>query len=282
MTHDDTPVLVITADTADELSLRLAAAQLYAAGAALVEFAALDDASPAALVAQNAGRYAAVYHLDAFDALALCTGRAPDGRGAVPYITVIARPENFCDLLRAQKRRRHAARVDGLRLASGRNEWIEAGFAACQLAQCPCPGERMLVLLPGKNYRLEDDTELFAAVLANGCRVLASDLRCYYFLRGRIRWEETNFTRRQLDEVAKLPAPVTPAYRHGNGDMTLTLPYAPERRGGLRYREQTVQSLWRQGAADGEGGYFTRAACPLADAQPGDALHFVAELPQAA
>ncbi len=269
-------ILVITDLEMDELGMRVAASALHAQwGDAPLEFNTLEQ--PAA---HEADAYGAIYHLAADGSLNVCVGDVPQEAEAFSYTTMIARPESMDGILREQARR--GVRADGMRIAASKNEWIEAGFAALRLAACaPCPASRILVLLPGKNYLLEDDTELFEATLANGCRVMASDVRCYYFVGGDIRWETANFTQTQLNEVAKLPAAITPAYVHGNGDLVLTLPFADNHDGELRYGEHGVMVGVHVLFARGPAAYFTRAlgvrssaAALLGQPQPGDALVF--------
>ncbi len=275
----DSTLLILTDATADDLAMRMASSQLLGAwGDVALEFTQSGEA--------DVTGYAAAYRLQDCGALIFQSGQAaPHKAASFSYTTVIARPDNFSTLLRMQRRAQPgAAVVDGLRLGAQKNEWIEAGFAASQLAaHAPCPALRTLVLLPGKNYQLEEDTELFEAVLHNGCRVLASDLRCYYLLRAEICWEQSNFTLRQLDEVAKLPAPLTPLYVHGNGDVTLSSAYEAGVRGTLRHREQGVTlgdeaRLEQDTQHSGKGGFSrlvavgARAIALLGQPQPGDAL----------
>lgn len=183
--------------------------------------------------------------------------------------TVIARPDTMGAILREQRRRSFGTQVDALLLRSQKNEWIEAAFAAWTLAAACCP-ERELVLLPGKNYQFDDDTELFEARLANGCLVRSSDVRCYYFVRAQIQWATANFTPMQLNEAAKLPAALTPVYVHGNGDMTITLPKALDGEAVLEYGHSRVRA---QLHAAGEH-LFARLPVwtALGKPQPGDAL----------
>jgi hypothetical protein len=290
-------LLILTGHHVDELALRLACQQLLMQStiACWLETAALEpgesvDAQVAeAMLSEN---YRAVYVLEG-EALFLRAGMALERGDAAGfrYTTVIARPENAAALLRAQARRQDDTQLDLLQLAAGKNEWIEAGFAAAQLART-ADSARSLVLLPGKNYQLEDDTELFEATLANGCVVQASDLRGYYFLRGQICWESANFTPQQLDEAAKLPAALTPLYVHGNGDVTL--PYAGEAGGEhvLQHRDSCLLVGGEGATLVVKDAGFARVHLPSGSAhaalgkpQPGDALSLkplAARLSQAA
>lgn len=273
-------LLVVTDPNADDLAMRMASSALYAAwGKLALEFtegAGLNTAS-----ADVALAYEAVYRLGEDGDLQMLAGHQPRGSAAFSYTTVVARPDNFSGILRAQARRAACDVLDGLQLKAAKNEWIEAGFTASVLAACaPCPASRRLVLLPGKNYQLDHESELFEAVLQNGVAVESSDLRCYYFLREAIMWERANFTRHQLDEVAKLPATLTPVYVHGNGDVTLSAPFAPEMAGELRFRDRAA-ALRYDVACAAEGGFARlaglrkHAAALLGQPQPGDALELV-------
>ena len=283
----DYSLLIITDSHADDLALRMVSSALYAIwGLSALTFTT-DE------VPLNAQSYNAIYKLHKNGTLTLHTGCVPNNVEAnFSYSTLIARPDNFNQLLRSQRRRQPLAILDGLALQARKNEWIEAGFAASVLtALAPCPAARNFVLLPGKNYQLEEDTELFEAVLINGCRILSSDLRCYYFLRDRINWEETNFTLRQLDEVAKLPATFTPVYIHGNGDVTVSIVYEQVLEDLVQYKDQIFalgEALTLQQGHDSSG--FAQLAYNGASAwsflgqpQPGDALNFTsARITQAA
>lgn len=146
---------------------------------------------------------------------------------AAAYVTVVARKETAPELVHETARRFHGAEIDLLPLKSHKNEWVEAGFAAAQLALNSVQAQRRtLVVLPGKNFHLDDATELFEARLDNGARILTSDLRSLTFARERIVEEQSNFTLRQLNEVAKLPADITPAYTDGYGNITLAIRHA--------------------------------------------------------
>jgi hypothetical protein len=149
------------------------------------------------------------------------------GDASASYVTVVARRDTAAELVHENARRFHDAEIDLLPLKSDKNEWIEAGFAAAQLAlNSEQPQKRTLVVLPGKNFHLDDATELFEARLDNGARILTSDLRSLIFAKGRIVEAQSNFTLQQLNEVAKLPADITPAYTDGYGNVKLAVRHA--------------------------------------------------------
>lgn len=252
-------VLLVAALGTDALAMARLTQQLYAMMTPPVHIEKLclnwgDDllAQDVAVQAQRSGDYAAVYratargefHLSlpgadvppvrrvvALHALEAACPQALAHRGdAGRYTTIIARPERAAELVHEAALRDAGAQIDHAALNSAKSEWIEAGFMAAQLAASAAPGRRLL-LLTGKNYRLEEDTELFHALLANGCEVFTSDLRALYALRGQIDFARSNFTPGQLNEVAKLPAELTPVYVHGDGSLTLNTDY-----GALRTR----------------------------------------------
>ncbi|NBO18272.1 MAG: hypothetical protein EBV03_03425 [Proteobacteria bacterium] len=245
--------LLVAALGTDALAMARLTQQLYAMMTPPVHIEKLclawgEDllAQDVAAQAQRSGDYAAVYratargefHLSlngeeipavrravAQRALAAAAPHTLVHRGdASRYTTLIARPDRLAELVHEAALRDAGAQIDAAALQSEKSEWIEAGFMAAQLATSAQSGRRLL-LLTGKNYLLEDDTELFFAPLQNGCEVLSSDLRALFFLRGQIDFSRSNFTQAQLAEVAKLPAELTPVYVHGDGSLTLNTDY---------------------------------------------------------
>lgn len=208
------------------------------------------------------------------------------GAEAEKRVTLIARGERIHELLDEAARAEPHAHIDACMLASRKNEWIEAGYVAAVLAGEPGCAQELLVL-PGKNYQLEDDAELFCAVLHHGVVVKSSDLRAFYALRGAIDFARANFTARQLQDVATLPAPLTALYVRGDGSMVLSSPYATlsaqlggdalHVRCGVRFF--TAWQAPREGLRLAQAGGYALLALPQGNAwewlgspQPGDEL----------
>lgn len=165
--------------------------------------------------------------LDALEGLAPCPA-IPDfcyGNAHDAYSSVIARPDRPEALLQEVARENPQAVCDYIPLKSDKNEWIEAGFIVAQLAM-RAGKNRHFYVLPGKRYHLQPDLELFSAKLTHGATCYTSDLRSLYLLDHAIDYAQSNFTRAQLLQVAKLPAVITPVYVHGNGSITLNTAYA--------------------------------------------------------
>lgn len=146
------------------------------------------------------------------------------GDASKRYVTVISRDSGAEALLRDVAGHHPGAEVDLLPLKSTQNQWIEAGFAAAQLALNSKDGaQRTVVILPGENDTLGDAPRLYEAVLDNGATLITSDLRTLTFARNRIVESRSSFTLAELDGVAKLPADITPAYTDGYGNIKLAI-----------------------------------------------------------
>lgn len=246
MHHWGKSVLLVSSCGEDSLLMALQRQQLYGMLPAPVHVESLatpwhDDAlaQAVAAIAATQSRFDAVYRTSArgvfhpaeqisylpparlAEAEAWLNQIVPShcGDRRLGYNTVIARPERLAELVHECAHHDVNAQLDACVLRSGKNEWVEAGFIAANLVRGQQEG-RTLYLLTGKNYHLDVETELFYAPLHNGCRVLASDLRALYLLSANIRYAQANFTRAQLEDVAKLPSPTSILYVHGNGDLS--------------------------------------------------------------
>ncbi len=171
---------------------------------------------------------------------------AKHGDATSDYVTVITAPQYVHDDFDHLHER---AEIDALPLKSkGEHAWIEASFAATQLAlNCNHGGKRLLYTLMGGKQAL--DGVLYFAHMDSDVTIATDDLRTLYFARDHIRQIEKfepgvieakalNDDEKARLKAVELPAEITPVYIDGYRNIKLAIRHSDL----LRRRDIAVQS----------------------------------------
>ncbi len=157
------------------------------------------------------------------------------------YVTIIAPKENPAASFTAVQELHHESELDALLLKTdatgkgryGDGRWIEAGFAAAQLAMHAKGTPARTIYAFTKSESRPKNCDLYEAVLDNGAKIITDDIRALAFAKSRIPDGKVlvlaepdqyiHIRKAQLDQLAPLPDTLTPGYVDTYGNVKLVL-----------------------------------------------------------